>query len=115
MYSAVCSQCKMKFRAKTRTLLLSKLRKHLWKYHRAWMIRRIKAGRTKDGGNPAIVRLLRDLATGDFIPGYKKYKRAQYEALKPALDILAKHLPPPMQVAWKAVDKLADIIYIKGD
>jgi len=53
------------------------------------------------------------LATGDFIPGYKKYKRAHYEALKPALDILAKHLPPAMQVAWRAVDKLADVIYKK--
>jgi len=51
------------------------------------------------------------LATGDFIPGYKKYKRAHYEMLKPALDILAKHLPPGMQVAWKVVDKLADKIY----
>lgn len=111
MYSATCSQCKKKFRARTRTKLLSVLRKHLWKDHRAWMIRRIKAGKSKDGGNPVIVRLLRDLSTGDFIPGYKKYKRANYEALKPALDILAKHLPPAMQVAWKAVDKLADIIY----
>jgi len=75
------------------------------------MIRRIKAGKAQDGGNPVIVRLLRDLATGDFIPGYKKYKRAQYEALKPALDILSKHMPPAMQVAWKVVDKLADKIY----
>jgi len=75
------------------------------------MISRIKAGRAGADGNPAIVRLLRDLATGDFIPGYKKYKRTQYEFLKPALDILAKHLPPPMQVAWKAVEKLADLIF----
>lgn len=113
MYSAVCSRCKKKFRSKTRTMLLSRLRKHLWKFHRAWMISRIKAGRAKDGGNPAVLRLLRDLATGDFIPGYKKYKRSQYELLKPVLDILAKHLPPAMQVAWKVVDKLADTIYKK--
>jgi len=92
-------------------MLLSKLRKHLWDRHRAWMIKRIKAGRAKDGNNPPILRLLRDLATGDFIPGYKKYKRASYEALKPTLDILAKHLPPPMQIAWKVVDRLADKIY----
>jgi len=111
MYSATCSRCKTKFRAKTRATLLKKLRDHLWKYHRAWMISRIKAGRASDGGNPAIVRLLRDLATGDFIPSYKKYKRAQYEFLKPALDILAKHLPLPMQVAWKTVEKFADLIY----
>lgn len=77
------------------------------------MIKRIKAGKAKAGGNPPVLGLLRDLATGDFIPSYKKYKRAHYEVLKPTLDILAKHLPPPMQVAWKAVDKLADIIYKK--
>jgi len=75
------------------------------------MVARIKAGRSKEGGNPTVLRILRDLATGDFIPGYKKYKRAHYEALKPTLDILAKHLPQPMQVAWKVVDKLADVIY----
>lgn len=111
MYSATCSQCGQKFRAKTRTTLLSKLRKHLWDKHRAWMIKRIKAGRSDEKGNPAVVRLLRDLATGDFIPGYRKYKRAQYEALKPALDIVAKFMPPPIQTAWKVVDKLADKIY----
>ncbi|MBA7551551.1 hypothetical protein ES705_44095 [subsurface metagenome] len=77
------------------------------------MIRRIKAGKASVGGNPAVVRLLRDLATGDFIPGYKKYKREQYETLKPALDILAKHMPPPIQVAWKVVDRMADTIYRK--
>ena len=113
MFKATCSQCKLVMRAKTRANLLSKLRKHLWKEHRAWMMRRIKVGKAKEGGNPAIVRLLRDLATGDFIPGYKKYKRSQYEFLKPALDILSKHLPPAMQVAWKMVDRLADTIYKK--
>ncbi len=113
MYTAICSRCKLKMRAYTRSKLLSVLREHLWKKHRAWMVSRIKAGKAKAVGNPSIVGLLRDLATGDFIPGYKKYKRSHYEALKPALDILSKHLPPVMQAAWKAVDRLADIIYTK--
>ncbi|MBA7551716.1 hypothetical protein ES705_44264 [subsurface metagenome] len=78
------------------------------------MIRRIKAGKAKTDGNPSIVGLLRDLATGDFIPAYKKYKRSHYETVKPYLDIVVKHLPPAMQVAWKVVDKLADEIYKKG-
>jgi len=111
MYSATCSQCGVKIRAKTRNAMLSKLCRHRWKLHRAWLIKRIKAGRGKAGGNPPVVGLLRDLATGDFIPGYKKYKRDTYEVLKPALDILAKHLPLPMQAAWKTVDKLADLFY----
>lgn len=112
MYLAVCSQCKAEFRAKTRTKLLSKMREHLWKLHRAWMIRRIKAGKANQD-NPGLVGLLRDLATGDFIPGYKKYKRKEYEALKPALDILARHLPPNMVAVWGVVDRLADTIYQK--
>ncbi len=111
MYSATCSQCKRTFRAKTKSRLLIVISKHRWKEHRAWMAKRVKAGRAKTGGNPPVVGLLRDLATGDFVPGYKKYKRDTYEVLKPALDILAKHLPLPMQAAWKTVDKLADFIY----
>ncbi|MBA7690549.1 hypothetical protein ES703_99078 [subsurface metagenome] len=113
MYSATCSQCKKVIRAKTRANLLNALRKHLWKYHEAWMRRRIKAGRAKAGGNPAVLRMLRDFATGDFIPKYKEYKRAQYEVLKPVLDIISKHMPPPVQVAWKVVDKSADIVFKK--
>lgn len=111
MYTATCSQCGEIFRSKLRTTLLSKLRKHLWKAHRGWMIKRIKAGRAGSSGNPAVLRILRDLATGDFIPGYKTYKREQYEMLKPVLDKLAPHLPEAMQVAWKVVDKLAEKIF----
>ncbi|MBA7552041.1 hypothetical protein ES705_44593 [subsurface metagenome] len=111
MYSAVCSQCKKQFRAMTRTRLLSRMRIHLWKVHRAWMIKRIKAGVASKGSNPMVLRLLRDLVTGDFIPGYKEYKRSQYEMLKPTLDIIAKHMPPPVQAAWKVVDNLAEKIF----
>lgn len=113
MFSATCSQCKKVIRAKTRANLLNALRKHLWGFHEAWMRKRIKAGRAKTGNNPAVLRLLRDFATGDFIPGYKVYKRAQYEMLKPTLDIVAKHMPAPMQIAWKVVDKTADIVFKK--
>ena len=113
MLSATCSRCKRVFRARTRTALLVAIRKHQWKEHRAWILGRIKAGKAKTGGNPPIVGLLRDLATGDFIPGYKKYKRDTYVALKPALDILVKHLPPPVQTSWKVVDKMADQIFKK--
>ncbi len=111
MYSAVCSQCKKKFRAVTRKSLLSKMRIHQWKEHRAWLVRRIKAGRSPVGSNPEVLRLLRDLATGDFIPAYKKYRRSQYELLKPTLDIIAKHMPLPAQTAWQVVDGLAERIF----
>jgi len=78
------------------------------------MVQRIKAGQAKAAaGNPGVVGLLKDLGSGDFIPGYKKYKRAQYEALKPALDVLTKHLPEPVKVSWEIVDRMADIIFKK--
>ncbi len=111
MYSAVCSQCRKKIRAMTRARLLSRMRVHQWKEHRAWLIRRIKAGRSTDSSNPEVLRLLHDLATGDFIPAYKKYRRSQYEVLKPTLDIIAKHMPLPVQTAWKVVDGLAERIF----
>ncbi|MBA7707853.1 hypothetical protein ES703_116737 [subsurface metagenome] len=77
------------------------------------MVGRVKAGKKAAAGNPGIVGLLRDLGSGDFIPGYKKYKRSQYEALKPALDVLTKHLPEPVKVSWEIVDRMADIIFKK--
>lgn len=111
MYTATCSQCKEELRAMTRPNLLEKLRKHLWSKHRNWMVKRIKAGRSGSKDNPVVLRLLRDLASGDFIPSYKAYKRENYERLKPTLDILAPLLPKEIQLAWKVVDKLAEKIY----
>lgn len=43
-YHAKCSQCGRGFRANTRSELLRKLRKHLWRFHADWMKRRIKLG-----------------------------------------------------------------------
>lgn len=113
MISATCSQCGLIIKAKTKANLLSTLRKHLWKFHRAWMVKRIKAGRAKNVGNPPVLKLLKDLATGDFVPSYKAYKRESYETLKPTLDIVAKFMPVPVQQSWKVVDKLASIIFRK--
>jgi len=116
-YKATCSRCGMTLRRRTRTELLSAMRKHLWKFHRAWMIARIKAGRKEAGNpgsnNPHVLKLLQDLVTGDFIPGYKRYKRRHYEVLKPMLDKVAPFMPEPIQLAWKMVDRLADRIYSK--
>ncbi len=56
-----CSRCGKRFRGATRTEALEKLRKHLWKEHRDWMIARIKAGirkAKKKAGNPRIIGFL---------------------------------------------------------
>ncbi|MBA7551840.1 hypothetical protein ES705_44390 [subsurface metagenome] len=43
-YVLKCSQCGRRFLDESRGEALSRLRKHLWKEHKDWMSRRIKAG-----------------------------------------------------------------------
>ncbi|MBA7551152.1 hypothetical protein ES705_43688 [subsurface metagenome] len=46
-YWLTCSRCGKRFSGLTRTEALNKIRKHMWKEHRDWMIKRIKAGQKK--------------------------------------------------------------------
>lgn len=46
-YWLKCSRCGKRFSGLTRTEALDKIRKHMWKYHRDWMVSRIKAGQRK--------------------------------------------------------------------
>ncbi|MBA7691795.1 hypothetical protein ES703_100349 [subsurface metagenome] len=43
----VCSRCGKRMSGATRAEALNKMRKHLWKEHREWMVSRIKAGQRK--------------------------------------------------------------------
>ncbi len=113
LYKLSCSRCKWTCRRKTRGEALSAMRKHQWKYHRAWLLGRMKTADKDSANNPHVLRLLQDLVTGNFIPGYRVYKRKHYEILKPVLDKLSPFMPPAIQVAWKGIDKLADIMYGK--
>jgi len=103
----------MTLKRRTRSELLSALRKHLWGKHSAWMKSRIKAGKAKAANNPGVIALMRDIVTGDVIPGYRKYKRSHYLAIKPIMDVLVEYLPPQVKGAWLVVDKLADKLYPK--
>lgn len=60
MLSAKCSKCGVGFRSKTRSDLLSKIRKHVWKEHEEWMKSRIKRGmkEVKARSNPRIIGAL---------------------------------------------------------
>ena len=56
-----CSQCGKKVRGSSRADALTKMRKHLWKEHEAWMKRRIKNGirkAKKARSNPRIIGFL---------------------------------------------------------
>ncbi|MBA7708857.1 hypothetical protein ES703_117761 [subsurface metagenome] len=46
-YWLTCSRCSKRFSGVTRAEALNKMRKHLWKFHADWMVRRIKAGQKK--------------------------------------------------------------------
>ncbi|MBA7587392.1 hypothetical protein ES708_29421 [subsurface metagenome] len=64
-YTAKCHQCGKTFRRKTRAELLSAMRTHLWKEHRAWMIARIKAGkRSVELNNPSVQDLMQAVGKG---------------------------------------------------
>ena len=89
-YHAKCSQCGRGFRANTRSELLRKLRKHLWRYHEDWMKRRIKAGlkkaKKKVASNPnlqAISKILNPNWVG-FVerPVIEKLTGRPYEEVK---------------------------------
>lgn len=102
----------MQFRRESRSELLNVLRKHLWNKHRAWMIARIKAGKAKGRSNPHTpLTLIRDIITGNIVPGYSGYKKAQYDAVRPIMQAIVSKLPPYAQSLWKVVDEVARRVY----
>jgi len=76
------------------------------------MRKRIKAGLARAKSNPHTpLTLLRDIFTGDIIPGYSGYKKAQYEAVRPVMEAIYRFLPAPIQASWQLVDKLTRRLY----
>lgn len=112
LMTAKCSRCATKFRRKTKPELLGAIRKHLWGKHKDWMTARIRAGKAKSG-NPSIGAFMKDLVSGDIIPGYAKYKRRHYEATKPVMEALMPYLPANIQAGWMFIDKVAQKAYRK--
>lgn len=80
MFKAVCSQCGTVFRAKSRSKLLDKIRRHNWSKHRAWMRDRIKSGleQAKHKSNPRIIGALE-------APIIEKLTGQPYEKVKSGL------------------------------
>ncbi|MBA7580937.1 hypothetical protein ES708_22835 [subsurface metagenome] len=112
-YKAKCGQCGRMFRRKTRTELLSALRKHLWKEHRAWMIARIKAGRrNSDLNNPSIQDLMQAVNKGSTRAGIavaKLMTEQRYQAVKKVMDTVQSMLPLKAQLAWEGIEAAHDI------
>ncbi|MBA7707911.1 hypothetical protein ES703_116795 [subsurface metagenome] len=112
-YSAKCSQCGRGFRSQTRSELLSKIRKHIWKEHRAWMVARIKAGqRTSNANNPSLQDLIQGVQKGSSraaISVARQMTEGRYQQVKKVLDVVQPILPLKAQLAWEGVEAAHDL------
>lgn len=110
LYSATCKTCGETLRARARDTLMSKLSKHMWKNHRALMIRRIKAGLHEADQNPTIQDFIEALKenAGRAFTIYKEFRKRDYMVLKRTMDALEPYLPPDIKVAWKTIESIAD-------
>jgi len=113
LYKAKCGQCGRVFRRRTRTELLSALRKHLWKAHREWMIARIKAGkRAAESDNPSIQDLIQAIQKGSARAGIavaRLMTEARYQQVKKVMDAVTPMLPLKAQLSWEGVEAAHDI------
>ena len=93
--------------------LLGKLRKHIWKAHRNWMIQRIKAGkRDAERNNPSIQDLIQGLQKGSTRAGIavaKLMTETRYQQVKRVMDVVTPMLPLKAQLAWEGVEAAHDI------
>lgn len=112
MYKATCSQCAEELRARTRTKLLSKVRKHIWKEHESWMKRRIKAGKDRSKDNPTLQDMVVALkgAPERAIAIYKSMTEAQYRYTKGVMDVMEQVLPIEVTASWKIIEAIHDQI-----
>jgi len=112
-YNAKCSQCGRGFRSQSRSDLLSKIRKHIWKEHRAWITARIKAGqRNSSAGNPSIQDLVQGIQKGSARAGLavaRQMTEGRYQQTKRVMDVVSPMLPLKAQIAWEAVEAGHDI------
>ena len=112
LYKAECSQCAEIFRARSRTKLLHKIRKHIWKEHESWMKRRIRKGKSTAADNPNFqdfVTALKD-SPARAISIYKDFSEAQYRYSKKVLDVMEPVLPVEVRTAWKIIEAIHDEI-----
>lgn len=113
LYKAKCSQCGRVLRRRSRTELLSALRKHLWKEHRNWMIARLKAGkRTAEATNPSVQDLIQAIQKGSARAGIavaRLMTEARYQQVKKVMDAVSPMLPLKAQLAWEGTEAAHDI------
>jgi len=113
LYKAKCSQCGRVMRRRTRSELLSALRKHMWKDHRSWMITRIKAGkRSAEQNNPSVQDLIQAVQKGSSRGAHavaRLMTESRYQQVKGVMDAVSPMLPLKAQLAWEGVEAVHDV------
>jgi len=113
---AKCSMCGLEIRSRrsskgsAQANLLKAVRKHCWKYHRATMIRKIKAGKAKSADNPSAQDFIKALSDGPraALAIYNQYTERQYQHMKKVMDAIEPVLPPVVQASWQAIEAFHD-------
>jgi len=117
MWTAHCSQCSQRFRAYDRTDLLSRIRKHMWKEHRKWMLARMKAGRLAGGaGNPTVGMVLSAIAQG--IPValalIRLVRKPRWNRLESAVSSFEPYMKPEHRQVWQGIKTIKQIDVRRG-
>lgn len=101
-------------RAKSQAELLSKMRKYLWKYHRPYMMARIKAGRAaSERDNPTVQDIVQAVQKGSArgaVAVARLMTESRYQQVKKVMDAVAPVLPLKAQLAWEGVEAAHDLV-----
>jgi len=117
MYTAKCSQCTQRFRGYTRAALLERIRKHMWKMHRKWMLARMKAGRLAGGpGNPSVAMVLTAVAQGVpvVLALIRLVKKPRWDRLNAAVSSFEPYMKPEHRQVWQAIQAIKGIDIRRG-
>jgi len=110
LYRGTCKICRETFAARSPSALLSKMSKHRWKKHRAWMIRKIKEGKAFAEDNPTVQDFIAALqeAPGRAMEIYATLRERDWMKLKRVLDAIEDLMPVEMLATWKAIEAFHD-------
>jgi len=111
LYRGTCKICREDFAARSPSALLSKMSKHRWKKHRAWMIRKIKEGKAFSEENPTIQDFIAALqeAPGRAMEIYETLRERDWMKLKRVLDAIEGLMSVEMLATWKAIEAFHDV------
>jgi hypothetical protein len=89
----------------------------MWKFHRKWMLARMKAGRLAGGpGNPTTGMVLSAIAQG--IPValalVRLIKKRRWNKLEAAVSSFEPYMKPETRTAWQTLKTIREIDFKRG-